>query len=232
MTNGTHSLRLALGACSLLVSLQALAAPAEYAIRWDPSRGGPGSALDAAAALRLQVDKAKVYRIDYFDVASGADVLPVIARRRTHGDTTQLTLKTRSADGQGAAPAQSVCALGSGAEAKTEVDVTMLAGGQVKRVPSWSCTLQGPRGLAFPPQLRAVPRGCIATMRRLRAGDVDIEEWSVHGGAQRLVEVSMKGEDDDATQRRFADRVAAPLLAAHAAPLSASKTEFVAGCTP
>ena len=232
MTIRFRTSRLACGAAALLLAIQAAAAPAEYAIRWDPSRGGPDSALAAAAALGRHVDKVKVYQIDYFDVATGADATPVIARRRTHDDTTQLTLKMRAADGQGDVSPEVHCALGSAAEGKTEVDITMLAGGQARRAPSFSCTLDGPRGLAFAPELRAVPKGCVATMRRLRSDDVDIEEWSVHGGAQRLIEVSMKGADDPATQRRFAAGVVAPLLAAQAVPLAASKTDFVSACKP
>ena len=54
----------------------------------------------------------------------------------------------------------------------------------------------------------------------------------MHDGAQRLIEVSVKGADDPATQRRFADSVVAPLLAARAAPLSSSKTDFVRACKP
>ena len=181
----------------------------------------------AAAALGRRVDKVKVFEVEYFDVSTGA--APVIARRRTQGDTTQLTLKTRIADG---GSPDTHCALGASAQGKTEVDVTMLAGGQAKRSPSFSCTLDGPRGLAFAPELRAVPKGCVATVRRLRSDDVTIEEWSVRGGARRVIEVSMKGADDAATQRRFADRVVAPLVAAKAAPLDDSKTDFVSECRP
>ncbi len=220
---------LACGVSALALSASAWAAPAEYAVRWDPSRGGPDSGPAVAAALGLHVDKVKVYQIDYFDVAGADGTAPVIARRRTRGDTTQLTLKMRGTDGLASAPH---CALGGAAEGKTEVDVTMLADGLAKRAPSFSCTLEGARGLAFAPELHARSKGCVATMRRLQADDMDIEEWSVHGGAQRLIEVSMKGADDAATQRRFAERVVAPLVGARAAPLADSKTEFVSGCRP
>jgi hypothetical protein len=227
MTIRPHASRLGFGAILVLLAARATAAPAEYAVRWDPARGGPASALGAAAVLGRDVDKVKVFEVDYFDVATGA--APVIARRRTHGDTTQLTLKTRIADG---GSPDTHCALGASAQGKTEVDVTMLAGGQAKRSPSFSCTLDGPRGLAFAPALHAVPKGCVATVRRLRSDDVTIEEWSVHGGAQRVIEVSMKGADDAATQRRFADSVVALLVAARAAPLDDSKTDFVSECRP
>ena len=44
--------------------------------------------------------------------------------------------------------------------------------------------------------------------------------------------VSMNGADDPATQRRFAAGVVAPLPAAQAVPLAASKTDFVRACKP
>ena len=215
---------------ALLCAARVLAAPAEYAFRWDPALGGPGSGPAVAGALGLRVDKVKTYRIDYFDVA-GDPAAPTIARRRTDGGKTQLTLKQRQAEGQaaGSAPA---CALGAGADGKTEVDVTLLAEGQSRRALSFSCTLEGARGLAFAPELHPVARGCVATMHRYRTDAMDIEEWSVHDGASRVIEVSMKGADDAATQRRFEETVVRPLLAAHAAPLSASKTEFATACRP
>jgi hypothetical protein len=219
-------------AAGLLCAAPVLAAPAEYAFRWDPARGGPDSGSAVAAALGLHVDKVKVYRIDYFDVA-GDPASPAIARRRMNGDKVQLTWKLRRPEGQAAYPASpTACALGAGADGKTEVDVTLLADGQARRALSFSCTLDGAGGLAFAPELHPVARGCVATMRRLRSGDVDIEEWSVHDGAQRLIEVSMKGADDAAAQRRFEDAVVRPLTAAKAAPLAASKTEFVTACRP
>jgi hypothetical protein len=224
-------LRRLAGAALLAVTTQALAVPAEYAFRWDPARGGPDSGLAVAAALGLRVDKVKVYRVDYFDVAAAPGAPPVIARRRTRGDTTQLTLKTRVAEGADAS-APAGCALGDAAQGKTEVDVTLLAGGRSRRATSFSCTLQGAHDLAFPPALHAAAKGCVAAMRRLRGDDLDVEEWSVHAGAQRLIEVSMKGADDAATQRRFAETVVAPLLAAKAVPLAASKTDFVSACRP
>lgn len=222
---------LATGVALFVSAAQALGASAEYAIRWDPAQGGPSTGTAVATLLGLDVDKVKVYQVEYFDIRAEGGAPAVIARRRTRGDTTQLTLKSRSTQGQGAsAPSDASCALGGAATGKTEVDVTMLAGEQTQRATSISCTLEGSRDLAFAPELHATAKGCPATMRRFRTDEVEIEEWAVRGGAQRLIEVSRKGADDAATSRRFLDTVVTPLLAAKALPLAGSKTQFVTAC--
>jgi len=79
-------------------------------------------------------------------------------------------LKMRGGDSPAAgASTTGRCALGSAAERKLEVDVTMLANDQVKRAPSFSCTLEDERDLAFMPELACHAQG-LGRLRGRAAG--------------------------------------------------------------
>ena len=65
---------------------------AEYAIRWDPSEGGPRSFDEISSALGLPIGKKKSYEVRYFTVAApaGSDPeRPPIARERDAGGVTR-----------------------------------------------------------------------------------------------------------------------------------------------
>jgi hypothetical protein len=76
-----------------LLAHSALAASAEYAIRWDPRDGGPGTIDEVAALLQVSSGKRKPkeFVVRYFALKQPKalpDGASVIARERTAGGET------------------------------------------------------------------------------------------------------------------------------------------------
>lgn len=68
------------------------------------------------------------------------------------------------------------CVLGGSVQQKDEVDLTVLAGGEIKRTCSSSYTLELKPPAQFPASLGAPPRGCSSSMNRLQSGAIKVEE--------------------------------------------------------
>ncbi|MDM0053187.1 hypothetical protein [Variovorax sp. J22R115] len=220
---------------SACVAPAALAAGgAEYALRWAPADGGPGSIEEVATLLRLPAGKHEKFEVRYFSTAQASDLPPgasVIVRERSSGSKTESMYKLRSA-----APLQGNevgtalrCAFPAATKRKSEVDVGWTAEGALKKNYSYSCTADGLVRTVAPPGFEARPTGCSSKVLRMEAKDVKIERWSLPGGALAL-EVSWNGEDTPKDLDRFTTRVAQPLLARGVKPLQESKTELGSRC--
>jgi len=207
---------------------------AEYALRWAPADGGPGSIEEVATLLRLPAGKHKNFEVRYFSTAQPSDLPPgasVIVRERSSGSRTESMYKLRSA-----APLQVNevgtalrCAFPSATKRKSEVDVGWTAEGALKKNYSYSCTADGLVSTVAPPGFETRPTGCSSKVLRMETKDVKIERWSLPGGALAL-EVSSNGEDTPKDLDRFTSRVAQPLLARGVKPLQESKTELGSRC--
>ncbi|MGM9488220.1 hypothetical protein [Ideonella sp. YS5] len=208
---------------------------AEYAIRWNPKKGGPKSAEEVLAQFQLGHPEEDKYEIQYFDVASPVDAPPgfaPIARKRSKGEKTELTYKLRGPTVLPMSPslAEWPCPLPSAAERKEEADISFISRHQSKAVYSRSCTAKSSiDGSTFPVPMSATPKGCSSTMRRLKAEGVKIEEWHLSNGA-KLIEISQSGRDTHADREAFRDRFVDPLLAKGITPLDQSKSEMGSTC--
>jgi len=208
---------------------------AEFAVRWDPKQGGPASAHAVLSMLGLKATDTDVYEVRYFTATQGTETLPgfdVILRERVK-KKKELTYKLR---GEKPLPASAPsigkweCALGAAAKKKDEIDVSFIADGQVKKVYSRSCEVDGDAAtLAFPASLGAKPKGCKSSMTRLKAGDLKIEEWRLGPGAM-LIEVSRNGKDNAAETEAFRKQIVAAVSKAGAAPVDRSKSEAGSDC--
>lgn len=211
----------------LLVPAPVLAAePAEYAIRW--AQGGPTTAEAVIRLLDMKgKPKAEIYSIQYFQLGATPALAPdelAIGRLRTRSDgKVELTYKTRA---DVSTPRNAwICPL-DGANAKTEVDITVRRNDVVRRL-SRSCELEAKHPISFPESLKATPKGCVNEMTRTEIGKVKVELWSTPRG--RLLEVSMPATTSTADLARFRNMIA-PLLKDGAIPLDRSKTEAGSEC--
>lgn len=218
---------------ALLSASTQAAEEAEYAIRWDPSVGGPKSVDEALEALRLTQAKEKVYEVKYFSVKQPAAV-PVgykaIARERSTSGEKETMYKLR---GPATAPASAFsswkCPLKGQTEVKREVDVTWTGDVTPARMYSLSCTAEATVAAAAPISLAAKAVGCVITMRRYKGGGLKLEVWTFANGGT-VYEDSMSGADDAATLGTFKSRVVDLLLARKVTPIKGSKTELGSTC--
>ena len=125
---------------------------AEYAVRWDPAKGGPANAAETLTFLGAP-DAAPVhYEIQFYDLPAPKDAPPgaaIILRRRTAADgSTEIRLKYRTSS-----PLSSWACPDAAYHAKAQVDVGFGADAP-SRVYSYSCVLPATRP---PEDLNAVP---------------------------------------------------------------------------
>lgn len=212
---------------------------AEFAIRWNPEDGGPQTPKEVVKLLNLPADDVDKddYAVSYFSIDKPVDVptgYSVIARQRIKGKKTQLMIKYR-----GDQPLPNTytsksweCPLGSEAEAKYEVDVTLLADQKTKKAFSLSCSLESKEAISFPNSLNATQRGSVTTMVRYSAKGVKkgikIEEWTFKPCGEKMeekmLEVSKPGVDNEADLAAFTTEIAAKLLLSGIVPLDSSKS--------
>jgi hypothetical protein len=228
------------GMATALLCTASLAAPeaAEFALRWDG--GGPMTADEVVRALKLDGHKPKKtkYTVEYFNFGAAPSLSKdetAIGRLRKSDDggKSKLTYKTRTPH---LAATAWTCPLPGGKD-KTEVDVTLLRGTDVRRVLSRSCDAE-PGVLAFPAALQARSRGCANAMTRIElkkvpvkgvtVEEVTVEEWQTPRG--RLLEVSMRGTNDQAHLDLFRHLVGPVLGLEKLRLLDRSKTEAGSEC--
>jgi hypothetical protein len=213
----------------------AKAAQAEFAVRWDPRDGGPGTPEATLRALQHAPGKTTHFEVEYFDFVPPAGLPPgfePILRRRFSDGATELSFKLR---GTAPLPAQPAlqrwdCPLGATRDRKDEADLSFLAGGQVVTAYSRSCSLQAQgRALQPPAALLARPRGCASPLTRLRAGKLKVEQWHLADGTV-LLEASRPGRHDARSVQAFEREVLQPLLALQVQPLQRSKSALGGEC--
>jgi hypothetical protein len=213
----------------------ARAPAAEFAVRWDPREGGPATPEDAMRRLGAEPSAPQVFEVRYYDVDVAEGVPPgfeAITRRRTTRGRTELMFKLRGAEPLPREPSLKRwrCPLGASGERKDEVDIGVVAAGQVLRAYSRSCSVESADPSFEPAAALALrPKGCPSTMFRQRAGKLKVEEWRLADGS-RLIEASRPGRDDARHLGAFERDVLAPLLAAGVRPLSRSKSAIGGDC--
>src|SRR5437868_11477612 len=218
-----------------LLAHAALAADgAEFAVRWDPSEGGPRSMEEVVALLALPHGKRKAFTVRYFSVVQPTDLPPgtrAIARERSFGQRTEAMYKLRSdvpfpASGPLAAWR---CPFEPYTKHKTEIDIGFTAEGLPQKSHSRSCDAGGSLANVLPARFEAKPFGCSSQVLRIEADHIKIERWTLPRG-ELSFEVSWNGDDTDADLRTFTRRVVTPLLARDIQPLRTSKTELGSSC--
>jgi hypothetical protein len=221
----------------LLLAVAAAAAPpgptpatepkgAEYAVRWDPTGGGPANAAETLAFLGARDVPPDQYEIQYYDLPapSGAPAgATVILRRRKASDgSTEIRLKYRFSS-----PLASWTCPDPSFQAKAQVDVGF-GPGAPSRVDSYSCVLSAPQP---PESLRAVPKECVSHMTRYdatRTIGYKIELWTLPDGSKRL-EISRSAANSVDELARFTHLVET-LVARGVRPVAESKTELGSRC--
>ena len=205
---------------------------AEFAVRWDPAEGGPAT-LDAVLnRLSLPQGAAKQMVVQYFSVPQPPELpagFAAIARERASGAQIESTYKVRGpapllGDGE-----KWTCPLAPPAKSKSEVDVSVLSSGAVRKSYSRSCSVERSMAESLPKIIHAQPLGCTSSVRRVRAGDVKVELWELSGG-NKAIEVSWTAKDTPADLQAFRSRIVAPLVSSGVKPLSESKTELGSIC--
>lgn len=207
---------------------------AEYAVRWMPGEGGPGTARAVAKLLSWQTKDKGTFSVRYFDVKAPADA-PIgtasILRERVSGANVEVTWKYRS----GEALAVSLgspwnCPLGMVAKRKDEMDVSVVSSGEVRRSFSRSCTSKAALQLSVPASLGAKQKGCASTVSRqaTKQDDYKIEEWRLSSG-QNFVELSWNAVDSPANLESFV-QIVSRLVAKGVKPVDRSKTEIGTQC--
>jgi hypothetical protein len=200
---------------------------AEYAIRWNPRDGGPATAADTLALLKLRSKHTDKFSVDYYDLPYSATVPPgfatILRQRVDAAGHATVTWKLRG-DHELAAV---TCPLRDARDAKAEVDVGFGSADTVTRRYSYSCASDDPETASS--LLSAPANGCPALVTRNDAGRVRVEEWRLPGGGV-LLEVSGSGADKSAALNLFRRQVVEPLLAAGIRPVQESKTDQVSRC--
>ena len=224
----------AAAAWPLLTQAAIAAAPAEFAIRWDPSEGGPRNLEEVLALLDLKSGKKKTFDVRYFSVVQPAGLPPgtrAIARERSFGQRIEAMYKLRSDIPFPANGPLAIwrCPFEPHTKQKAEVDVGFTAEGLPKKSYSRSCDTSGTLAKVLPNQFAAKPFGCTSRVLRLEADHVKIERWTLPRG-ETSFEVSWNGDDTDADLRKFITRVVTPLMARDIKPLRESKTELGSAC--
>ena len=199
---------------------------AEYAVRWDPSRGGPASAEETLAFLGSTGAKPVRYDVQYYDLPApkgapgGATV--VLRRRSAAEGSSEIRLKYRTSSplGPWACPDTSF-------DAKAQVDVGFGAGAP-SRIYSYSCVLSAREP---PADLHAAPKKCACRMVRYddtRGVGYKVEAWTIPDGSTRL-EISRSTSNSVDELARFTQLVER-LVQRGARPLEESKTELGSRC--
>jgi hypothetical protein len=208
---------------------------AEFAVRWDPSRGGPATPADALRALGLKASAPSHFEVQYFEFSPPAG-LPAgfdpILRKRLSGGEAELSFKLRGSEPLPARPTlkQWDCPLGPTQERKDEADVTFVEAGRTLTAYSRSCSVESRQADIEPPAaLQARPKGCGSTMTRLRSGKLKVEQWKMADGSV-LLEASRPGKHTEASMRSFERQVLQPLLALKVQPIERSKTAIGGDC--
>jgi ketosteroid isomerase-like protein len=201
-------------------------ARAEYAVRWDPSEGVPGSAREVLALLGSPEVTGEVYEVRYFDLPPPASAPPdstVILRSRRRADgKAEIRLKYRRSS---PIAQEWACPDGSPFEPSEEVDASFGRAGPNGRVYSYSCTLAG----GDPPaSLAAVPKKCSSRMIRYLAGGLKVEEWTL-GPQRRQLEVSRSAPNTGEELSKF-ERLVSRLLERGIQPPDLSKTDAASDC--
>lgn len=215
-------------ACALVAALLTAEEPgrAEYAVRWDPTQGGPANARELLAFLGASGGGGHAYEVRYFDLprpeSAPAVATPILRLRVAEGGDAEVRLKYRT---EQPLEARWGCPAGASFEKSEEVDVTFAASATPVRMYAYSCTLDAK---APPTFLGATPKSCAARMVRYRHGDDKIEEWTLPGGGIRL-EVSRTTSGKPKHEAKFRELVDR-LRARGVKPLDESKTELGSRC--
>lgn len=201
---------------------------AEYAMRWNSGDGGPQTAKKVLKALGKEAEESKDYEILYFDFTPPGDApagFKSILRQRKSGKKYELTFKYR-----GDHPLSTwKCPLSGNPERKEEVDVSILAEGEIRKSYSYSCTLEDKDPIAPPKELKASPKDCSNRMTRLKSGNLKVEEWHLPGGVT-LVEVSRNGSNAPKDLIAFHCKIVDELVEEGVKPSDRSKTELGSDC--
>jgi len=199
---------------------------AEYAVRWDPSQGGPANVRELLDFLGASEGGGHAYEVRYFDLprpeGAPAGATPILRLRIADGGDAEVRLKYRTEqplEGRWGCPA------GASFEKSEEVDVTFSAAAMPARMYAYSCTLEA---RTPPALLGATPKSCAARMVRYKSGDDKIEEWALPGGALRL-EVSRTTSGSPKHEKKFR-KLVDRLRARGVKPLDESKTELGSRC--
>lgn len=201
----------------------------EFAVRWDPAEGGPRDAGEVAKAFRWRVKDESTYVVRYYRATTASDAyagMQVVIRERRSRERTELTFKLRSDRPMVGLPDLDLwtCPLGGKAHPKDEIDVSFTGAADVRRIHSRSCTVElDGEGSEIVSKLNARPLPCTSRMRRLRADDYKVEEWSLPNGT-RLIEVSRNGRDRQDEMAQFGRAIVEPLHRLGARPAARSKT--------
>lgn len=199
---------------------------AEYAVRWDPARGGPASAAETLTFLGAADVTPDRYEVQFYDLPAPRGAPPgatVILRRRAAADgSAEIRLKYRTST-----PLASWACPDPSFRAKAQVDVGF-GPGAPSRVDSYSCVLAADRP---PEELHAVPKKCASQMARFdatRTAGYKVEAWTLPDGSTRL-EISRSAANSVDELARFTKMVET-LVERGARPLSESKTELGSKC--
>lgn len=204
---------------------------AEYAARWDPSRGGPATAAEVASALELSAEPATSCEVRYYDLPPPSGAPPgasvILRRRACDAGRTEIRLKYRSTHPL----AEWACPAAAPFRQESELDVGF-GEGTPSRVYAYSCTLASDEP---PTDLGAVPKPCASRMTRYEASGrggarYKIEEWRLPNGGRRL-EISRSAKNEKNALASF-ERAVSRLRARGALLLEESKTELGSRCPP
>ena len=166
-----HRLLIAVSSLFVFAGAPASAAPsepalAEYAVRWNAAEGGPATAQQAMALLKMKKSRTSAFRVEYFDVpataATPAGFSVLLRRRTTAPGQGDLTWKLRGDH----ALQDWACPLKNAGQSKAELDVAFAGKEVVDRAYSYSCT--SAKSLDPRPGIAATVRPCIADVRRWR----------------------------------------------------------------
>jgi hypothetical protein len=223
------AIQLALG---IAVPVVCHAQPAEFALRWYPSDGGPKTIEEVLSALGLASEEEENFKVEYLRIAQPVGDVRTIARERVEANgKTESMYKRRGSADQKAAVEQSTCPLiGKKPKGKLEYDVSWrMNAGELQRLQalSWSCTVQAKASKAFPVSWGAKPIGCESSMRRVKSGDFKIEQWTLASGKQ-VIEVSKEARLDQWQQ--FQNETVLRLTKLKAQPLEQGMTELASAC--
>ena len=225
--------RRGLAPASLLLAFATLALAeepprAEYAARWDPARGGPRTAEEAASVLGTPAGTRRSCEVLYYDVpalrSSPAGAAVILRRRSCDDGKAEIRLKFRSAH-----PLERpACPAGVSFHEESEVDVGF-GEGSPSRTYAFACTLPAAEPPAF---LHAVPKPCASRMTRSEArghgAPWKIEDWTLPDGSRRL-EISRSSANDVDALAAF-EAVVERLRVNGARLLDESKTELGSRC--
>jgi hypothetical protein len=199
----------------------------EYAVRWDPTQGGPANVRELLSLLGASDEDAHVYEVSYFDFPRPAgappDATPILRLRTPdrHGKA-EVRLKYRT--DQALRDAWS-CPDGARFKKSEQLDVVFGSSDKPARLYAYSCSAAAK---APPDSLGAAPKSCAARMVRYEHGGDKIEEWTLPGGAIRL-EVSRTTAAGAKHEAKFGELVHR-LRARGVKPLDESKTELGSRC--